>query len=61
MNAFVVAFIFALGASAWIYTKLSRRAGYGNGQTALTASGVAFVLIFLVVFTLGHMLLSSSN
>jgi hypothetical protein len=59
MNAVLVAFLMALGASVWVFTKLQDRTGYGNQKSALTGAGVSFVLIFLVVFTLAHMTMSS--
>jgi hypothetical protein len=61
VNAFVVAFIFSLGAGAWIYSKVAQRTGYGNNQSALMVTGIAFVLIFFVVFITARMLLGGSE
>lgn len=51
MSAFLISLLFAAGASTWIYTKLGRRTGGGNQQSAFIGAGVAAVLIFLFVFT----------
>lgn len=51
MSAFLIALLFAVGASAWIYTTLGRRTGGGNQQNAFIGAAVAAVLIFLFVFT----------
>jgi len=57
MSAGFVAFLAAISASVWTFTKLQNKTGYGNNQSAITGAAVVFVLAFIVVFSLGHMLL----
>ena len=59
MSAFYVALLASLGISTWIFTKLQGRTGYGNSKSALTASGIAFILVFLIVFTVYRMVTSN--
>jgi membrane protein YdbS with pleckstrin-like domain len=47
MSAGVVSFLFAIGASTWIYAKFQRSSG-NNTQQSLIAAGICFVLIFIV-------------
>jgi hypothetical protein len=56
MSAFLLALLFSLGASTWVYTKLQNKTGYGNQKNALIGSGVCFVILFIVVFSLAKML-----
>lgn len=51
MPDFLVTFIFALGASAWVYNKAQHYNG-GLTQRSLTAAGVCFVVAFIVFFTI---------
>ncbi|QQS20237.1 hypothetical protein IPL85_02190 [Candidatus Saccharibacteria bacterium] len=55
MNPVLIAFIFALGAGTWAYTKLQQRTGYGNSKTALKGAavtgGIAFVVVLTVALT----------
>ena len=57
MSAGILAFIVALSTSVWAFTKLQNRTGYGNNQNAIRGAIVVFVLVFIVVFTIGHMIL----
>ncbi len=57
MSAAFLAFIIAGGSSVWIFTKLQNRTGYGNSKNAITGAAVVFVIGFIVVFTIGHMIL----
>lgn len=60
MSNVVVALIAAIGASAWIYSKLYRSTG-NNNKSAITASVLAFVLIFLFLWLLMNMLFPSEG
>lgn len=57
MSAALLAFMFGIGASVWIFTKLQNKTGYGNQKNAIIGSAVAFVLIFLVVFSIFKMIM----
>lgn len=57
MTAAFLALLIAGGAAVWIYTKLQNKTGYGNNTGAAKGAGVAFAIIFVVVFTIGNMLL----
>lgn len=57
MNAAFLALLIAGGGAVWIYTKLQNRTGYGNSKNAATGALVAFVLGFIVVFTIAKMIL----
>jgi hypothetical protein len=57
MSAGVVAFLAAISISVWAFTKLQQRAGYGNDKAAIKGAAVVFVAVFVVVFTLGHMII----
>lgn len=50
MTPFLIASFIALGAGAWIYTKLQRKTGYGNSKTAWTGTIISVVAIFTVVY-----------
>lgn len=50
MKSGLISFLFAIGASAWIYSQLSRRAGVGNEKEAFIGAAGAFVLVFLFFF-----------
>jgi hypothetical protein len=52
--AFLYSLFFGAGVAAFSYTRMGRRAGYGNTQNVVTVVGVIFVLttlVFLIVFT----------
>lgn len=49
---FVYSLFFGAGVAAFAYTRLGRRAGYGNTQNVITIVGVIFVLTTLVFFTI---------
>ena len=57
MSPLLVALFFAVGVSAWVYTKLQRRTGYGNSGAAIKGAAVAGVIAFIVLFTIGLTLL----
>ena len=46
----MVAFLFSLGASAWIYTKMMKSNG-GQTKSALTVAGVVAFILFLFLLT----------
>lgn len=50
LPTFFIALITAVGASAWIYSKVMNRTG-GNTQNALIVSGVAAIMIFVITLT----------
>ena len=55
MTAGVIALLAALGGGTWVYTKLQNKTGYGNSKSALTGAVVVAVLLFVVLFTILHM------
>lgn len=54
MGPVFIAFILAIGASTWIYTKLNRSTG-GNVQNSAIGTAISGVLIFLVAWMLLRM------
>ncbi|HSX43528.1 MAG TPA: hypothetical protein VLF59_05580 [Candidatus Saccharimonadales bacterium] len=56
MSGFVIALVFALGGSTWVFTMVQRQSGSGNSRSALIAGGISFVMIFIVVFSVGAMM-----
>lgn len=57
MSAALVALLVSLGGATWVYTKLQNKTGYGNNQSAIIGAAVVFVIAFIVVFSVGHMIL----
>ena len=57
MSAFMVALLFSVGASTWVYTKLQQRTGYGNTSSALKGTITVGVIAFVVVYTISLMIL----
>jgi len=57
MSASIVAFLVAISTATWTFAKLQNRTGYGNNRAAVIGAAVVFVLAFIVVFTLGRMIL----
>jgi hypothetical protein len=49
MSAAVIAFMLAIGASAWLYNKLMNSTG-NNTQTSLIASGIVGAMLFIITF-----------
>ena len=49
---FIVALVIAAGIAGFAYSKLSRRAGYGNTQSILGVIAVSFVISLIVVYTI---------
>lgn len=54
MSAALIAFLFSIGTSTWVFVKLHGKTGYGNSQSAFIGAGVVFVIAFIVIFTLMH-------
>ncbi len=48
---FMYAMFFGAGIAAFAYTKLGRRAGYGNTKEVTTITAVAFVLSTIFFYT----------
>jgi hypothetical protein len=59
-SSLIIALVFSIGSSVWVYTKFQRQAGYGNAKNALIGAGAAFALIFVVVFSLCSMFIHKS-
>lgn len=59
MSAFLLAFLVAISGGTWVFAKLQNRTGYGNNQNAFIGAAVTGGILFIVVFTLAHMLLKS--
>jgi uncharacterized membrane protein SpoIIM required for sporulation len=57
MNAALLALLIAAASSVWIYTKLQNHTGYGNSKAAFKGALTAFVLGFIVVFTIAKLIL----
>ena len=57
MSAGIVAFLVAISTATWTFTKLQNKTGYGNNQSAIIGATIVFILAFIVVFTIGHMVL----
>jgi len=49
MSPGVVSFLFAIGASTWIYTKFQRSSG-NNTQQSVIAAAICFILILIVFY-----------
>ena len=56
--ALLVSFLVALGVATWIFTKLQQRTGYGNSTNAYIGGGVVFIIVFIILFTISHTVLS---
>jgi hypothetical protein len=61
MKAALLAFLVALSTSVWSYYKLQSRTGYGNTQTTLKGAVAIFIIVFIVIFTIGSLLFSGQN
>lgn len=57
MSAALLALLVSGGSSVWVYTKLQGRTGYGNSKAAAQGAAIVFVLGFIVIFTLAHLIL----
>jgi len=50
--SFLYSLFFGAGVAAFAYTRLGRRAGYGNTQNVVTIVAVIFILTTIVFFTI---------
>lgn len=57
MSAAFIAVLVSLGVATWVYDKLRNKTGYGNNRSAVIGAAVVFVLAFIVIFSLSHMIL----
>ena len=57
MKAAFIALVAAVSISVWSYTKLQSHTGYGNASTTAKGTAIVFVISFIVVFTIGLMVL----
>lgn len=57
MNAALLSLLISGASSVWVYTKLQNHTGYGNSKSAAKGAAVAFVVSFIVVFSLARMIL----
>jgi hypothetical protein len=53
--AVLLAFIAAISAATWFYTKLQQKTGYGNSTNAIKGAAIAGGIVFVVVLTFGLM------
>lgn len=51
MPSVIVALFLAIGASGWVYAKITRRTG-GNTQSDITVVAVVGIIAFFVTWTL---------
>lgn len=59
MNVWVSLFL-AIGITAFVYTKLSRRAGPGNTLSIIPSLVAIFVIVLIVVYTMLRFILHFS-
>ncbi|HSW37661.1 MAG TPA: hypothetical protein VLG37_04820 [Candidatus Saccharimonadales bacterium] len=52
MTPVMTSLFIAAGVAAWIYSKSGRRMGYGNTQNVWIITGAAFVIVFIVIWTI---------
>ena len=57
MKAAILALLVSISVSTWAYTKLQNHTGYGNAKTTIKGAGLVFVISFVVVFTIGQIIL----
>lgn len=50
MGPWAVAFMFSLGASAWVYTKIQKRSGASNPKQTFYATSVVFIFLLFVSY-----------
>lgn len=49
MSNVLIALFVAAGVSAFVYAKMGKRVGYGNGKNVWTLVSISFVLSFVVM------------
>jgi biotin transporter BioY len=52
LSSGLVAFMFAIGVSGWVYSKMDRRLGGANLKSVMTVTVIAFLVAFVVFFTI---------
>jgi hypothetical protein len=57
MKAALLALLVAISTSVWSYSRLQGHTGYGNAKTTVKGAAIVFVIAFVVVFTIGLMVL----
>ncbi len=57
MSAFLLALLISVCSGVWIFTKMNQTTGYGNSGNAIKGAAAAGVGIFVVVFTVGLIVL----
>jgi Co/Zn/Cd efflux system component len=60
MSSWLIALMFSIGASTWIFSKLQQRTGYGNNQSALIGAAVSGVIIFIITYILFNIIVPAS-
>ncbi len=60
MSALVVALFLAIGVSAWVYSKITRRTG-GITQSDIIVTAVVGIIVFFVAWTLFGTILTPKN
>lgn len=60
MSAWIIALMTAVGVSAWAYSKLQQRTGYGNSRNALIGAATTGVITFIVLYMLAKMLIPAN-
>lgn len=55
--AILFSLFFGAGVAAFVYTKMGKRVGFGNGKQVATLVGITFVMGTLVFYLLGKMFL----
>ena len=48
----LIALFFAAGVAGFAYTKMGRRLGYSNAQNVWITVGIAFVLSFIIFYSI---------
>lgn len=56
MSPWIIALMLSVGASAWIFSKLQQRTGYGNNKAALIGTVTAGIVIFIIVYMTAKLL-----
>jgi len=57
MKASILALVVSISVTTWAYIKLQNHTGYGNASTTVKGAILVFVITFVVVFTLGQIIL----
>lgn len=60
MSSWLIALMFSIGASTWIFSKLQQNNGYGNNQSALIGATVSGVIIFIIMYMILNIVMPAS-